>query len=173
MKLDEMAGYHNASMYNGMTIYRYFNKQLCILANIYYMTDFICDIIEKYFNGTIEDLYTDYNGDDEFPEITSNRSIKLNDMMFLYVDIYHPTIEDPYAKIELIPAYYEDDNHETGDCSPNMVVIDIYGRKEIEVSDSLSTSDKFFEYITDQTLLDKLNNLGNHIRSSIKEMHAE
>lgn len=164
MKLTETSPYLEAELFNIIKIRANFDKQISLMSEIYYTIDRICKIVTDYFGGTIDDVYTEYNQDDENPEITSTRHLKLNDKMFLCIDIYHPSIEDPFGKIELIPSYHEDENHEPGDCSSNVVTIEVYGKDDVRVNDCLGTSDEFFKYIDDQELLNKLDDLGYHLK---------
>lgn len=169
MELTEFSKYPEAEKFNIIKIREYFVYQMQLISEIYCVIDRICKIVTDYFGGTIDDVYTDYNYDEKNPEITSNRVIELNEKMFICVDIYHPSIDEPMAVIELIPSYNEDENHESGDCSPNMVKIDIHGRDSVLIHDCLGTSDEFFKFIDDQDLLDKLDDLANHIKHEMEE----
>lgn len=169
MKLTENSKYPETERFNIINIRKHFVYQMQLISEIYCVIDRICKIVADYFGGTIDDVYTDYNYDEENPEITSNRVIELNEKMFICVDIYHPSIDEPMAVIELIPSYNEDENHEPGDCSPNMVKIDIHGRDNVLIHDCIGTSDEFFAFIDDRDLLDKLDDLGNHIKHEMAD----
>ena len=164
LDLKETSSYTDAKMVNIILMNELFRTQMERLNGIYSSIALICWVIGRYIGRPIEDVYNEFNKDAENPEIISNRVIKLSDQMYLCIDIYHPAIDSPTAKIELIPSYYEDSDHEPGDCSPNMITIEVEGKDNFSMNDDIDTDDPFFKYVADdKDLIDKLNHIGREI----------
>ena len=139
-----------------------FTRKLLQLKDVYDTSLQILGFIQKYLGKEFDVLADGYDRMmDDDTELLSECLFKLKDKLWLSVDIYHPSIDSPTCKIEIIPSV--DNNEGVPDWSSNVLVIEIHGLYDFSVTNQIDETDEFFNPVEDKELMKRIGDLGTAI----------